>query len=65
MKGHTRFVAVAGLPPSSKAVDADLRKLQMVFGVVCVNVRACAIVRPSVLMAMSRFGRKVKVQFDL
>ena len=57
MKGHTRFVAVAGLLPSGKAVDANLRKLQIVFWeVVCANVRACKIVRPSVLIAMSRFG---------
>lgn len=54
MKGHTRFVAVAGLPPSGKAVDANLRKLQIDFWVVCVNVRACTRVHPSVLMAMSR-----------
>src|SRR5260221_10742922 len=28
MKGHTRFVAVTGLLPSGKAVDANLRKLR-------------------------------------
>lgn len=46
-------MAVAGLLPSGKAVDANLRKLQIDFWVVCVNVRAGTIVRPSVLIAMS------------
>jgi hypothetical protein len=56
MKGHARFVAVAGLLPSGKAVDANLRKLQIDVWVVCANVRACnlKIVRPSVLVAMSQ-----------
>lgn len=54
MKEHTRFVAVAGLLPSGDGVDANLRKLQVDFWVVCANVRACKIDRPSVLITVTR-----------